>query len=529
MCKIIITDRGPSRKSCPESFARPHPTPLPPPFPIPIPLSLPSAVPRIAPLPATLQKAKQEREAQERIAKDKRIHKPVVHQPKTTAHSPKTNIPAPKNIAHTPNTSAHTAKASTQVKAPKIVQAQYKSIQKPIAKEIAKEQNAASKSSEQEKPVLTAHASGGNNSGNKKAQERRDGSTTQNRLPERRELKNSNPDESETTPERIRRTRTNSPSPNAPLLRNVRFAIDKNQRTRSTTSSSSTSSGGSFIDPYPVHTLPNPDVTRKQPASTRSSPTSIPSYWANMEERDSMDSDISSNIDAGDALRSIAPGLDTEYFRDPGAAWPQSHNMRDGLSYGDGNAASSGQHAAQYDHMSVLEQSPKDPSYQLMPEQEWDSMSDQESAIDCSDTIQSPMSDQDINTWNWMQGQSIHENSGFSAWLKSLGTSPRVKKSSQTSSSPKGLREPIFVYRTESERLAKTKKGPLLAIPKSSLSDGNHHGHKSGHLQSELERMEEPEIIQAPSNPLHTSPSPVDVAEEAIRYDPGLQIFWRDV
>lgn len=220
---------------------------------------------------------------------------------------------------------------------------------------------------------------------------------------------------------------------------------------------------------------------------------------------------------------------DTGSFRDPGPAKSQSHNMRGDTSIRDGKAASSVPYAGQHDHMGVLGQSPTGPWHQLIPEQEWETMSDQESAIDCGGPSQPQVSDPNISSWDWMQGQNSHEDSGFNAWLKSLETSHHVENSSPTSSSPKSLKEPILVYQTKRTRFAKTEKGPLLAIKKSPRIEKSHHAHKREHLQSEVEKVEEPEITQATRNSSYKSPSVVDVAEEPINYDPGLQIFWRDV
>lgn len=507
---IKIIELGESKKSCSESFARPHPTLHPPALPPPLPL--PSAVVNISPLVAKQKTTKQGKDA----AQDKCIQKIVVHPPKTIAH-------IPKIYTHVPKITAHPAKIIAQVKAPKTLQAQHKSIH---AKGSGREKNAVPKRGQQEKTVVVASASdgqrttGGNSSSDKKTKESRVISTKQNRPPERVEI---DEDESETTPDRIRRTRTNSPSPNVPLLRNVRFAIGESRRTLSTTSSSSTSSEDSFIDPYPYHTPTNRNATRKHSKSTPSSPNSVPPFFANMDESDSIESDISSNIDAGDTLGSVIS------FRDPGPATPQSYNMRGGLSIHDGKATSSVSHAIHHDHTSVHGQPPTDPSYQLIPEQEWETTSDQESAIDCSGSNQTPTPDQDINSWDWMQGQNSHDNSGFSAWLRSLVTSQHVGNSSRTTSSLKSFKQPILVYTTKRKRFAKTEKGPLLAIKKSPRSDKSHHVHIGGHLQTEVEKLEELETTQATRDLSYRSPSAVHEAEEPVHYDPGLQIFWRDV
>lgn len=517
MCKIKITETGRSKKSRSQSFAAPHPTPLPPARPPPS--SLPSAVVSIAPRATSQQSTEQEREAQEKIARDKCIQKVAVHHPKTIAHVPQSNPHPPNKIARVPHIYASTQKTIAQVKAPKKTQAQHKSIQRPVIQEGGKKKNAVSKSGKQENPTVAAPPSDGvgdgNSSGNKKDTPRRVKSTKQNRMPERVEATNLDRNESQTSPERNQRAGTNSP------LRNVRFAIGQSRRTLSTTSSSSTSSEDSFIDPHFYNTHAKPNVVGKRSESLLSHPNLALSYIANMEENDSMESDNSSDIDAGDTFGSKMRWEDTESFRDPGPAKSQSHNIFGESSVRNGKTASSVPHAASHDHMRVLAQSPKRPSLQHMPVQEWETMSDQESAIDCGGTTQTPASEQDIHNLDWMQEQSDFENSGFNAWLKSLGTSQHGRDFSRTSSSPKSIEDPILVYQTKDKQSAKTEKGPLLAIKKSPRSDKSHHAYQDRHLQREVEKMQEPETKQATRNPSYT--------EEPVHYNPGLQIFWRDV
>ena len=520
MCKIKITETGRSKKSRSESFACPHPTPLPPALSPPPPR--PSAIVNVAPLPASQEKTEQGREAQEELARDNGLQTLVVHHPETSAHGQKSNAHAPKRIVQIPYIYAHTPKTIAQVKFPKKPQAQHQSIPKPVTKDSSKEKNAASKSGKQEKPIEAAPAGNGgaSSNGNKKAASRHITSTEQNRLPERVELTNPDVNESGTGTGRIRRTGTDSPS------RNVRFAIGESPRTLSTTSSSSTSSEDSFIDPHPHITHTDPNSTGKQSESTPPSRNLMPSYFANMEENDAMESDDSSNIDAGGTLGSRMSWEDTESFRDLGPAKSQFHNMRRDLSIRNRKAASSISQAVRHDGI-VPAQSLTRP-YQLMPEQDWETMSDQESAIDPGSPIQTPMSEKDIDNWDWTQRQSSVETSGFNAWINSLVASQHKRNSSRPPS-PKGFKEPIFVYQTKNKRLAKTEKGPLLAIKKSPRSDESHHTCKGGPPPSEAKRLEPPETAQATKNPPYRPPSAVEVAEQQVHYDPGLQIFWRDV
>ena len=226
---------------------------------------------------------------------------------------------------------------------------------------------------------------------------------------------------------------------------------------------------------------------------------------------------------------SVKPWENTESFRHPGPAKSQPHSVRGNRSIRDGKAASLVPHAAQHDHMSFLGRSPTRHSHQLMPDQNWETMSDQESAIDCDGPNQIPTSDQEINSWDWMQGQSNDENSRFNAWLESLVTSQYEKNFSQTSTPPKSFKEPILVYETKKTRFEEPEQGPLLAIKKSPHSDKTHHAHKSARSQSEVEKVDEPETTKIRRIPSYKAPSLVDIAEEPALYDPGLQIFWRDV
>lgn len=521
MCKIKIIETGRSKKSRSESFACPHPTPLPAALPPPPPP--PSASVNVAPRTASQEKTEQGSEAQEKLARDNGLQKLDVHHPATTADGQKSNARSPNRIIHIPYIYARTPKTIAQVKVPKKPQAQHQSIPKPVTEASSKEKNAAIKSGKHEKPIVAAPAGnrGASSNGNKKAASRRVTSTKQNRLPERVELTNLDVDESETGTERIRRTGIYSPS------RNVRFAIGESPRPLSTTSSSSTSSEDSFIDPHPhiTHTIPNSNS--KQSGSTSPSRNLMPSYFANMEENDAMESDDSSNIDAGGTLGSRMSWEDTESFRDLGPAKSQSRNMHRDLPIRTRKTASSISQAVRHDHMSVPAQSPTIPD-QLVPEQDWETMSDQESAIDPGSPIQTPMSEKDINHWDWMQRQSSDETSGFNAWINSLVASQRKRNSSRPPS-PKGFKEPIFVYQTKSKRLAKTEKEPLLAIKKSPHNDENHHTYIGGPPPSETKRLEPPETAQATKNPSYRPPSAVEVAEQPVHYNPGLQIFWRDV
>lgn len=522
MCKIIITETGRSRKSRAESFACPHPTPLPLALPLPLPAPpppppppQPSAAVKIAPLPASLEKTEQGRKVQEKAAGDK-------DHPKTTAplQSGKTN--APRKVVQIPHIYGRTPQTLAQLKAPKKTQAQQKSTPIPVTKDRDTEKNAASKSDKQENPAVLNDRDGRSSDGNKKATSRRVTSTGQNGLPERVKGANVDRDESQTSAAKMRESRTNSP------LRNVRFMIGESRRTRSTTSSSSTSSDDSFIDPHPYNIHTHPDLTGKQSESTPSSRNMVPSYVANLEETDSVESDDSSNIDAGETLGSRMPWEHTESISNPGPAQSQTHNMRGDRSLRNSKAASSISHAAQHDHVSAPTQSPTSSPYQLMPEQEWEPVSDQESAVDLGLLNQTPMTEQQIRNWDQMQDQSSGEKRGFDAWLKSLVASQHGRTSS-AQPKPKRSKDPIFVYQTKSKPLARTGKEPLLVIKKSPRSDKSHQTSKAGHAQSESEKVKEPENKVETQNLSDRLPSAVRVAEQPVHYNPGLQIFWRDV
>lgn len=529
MCKIIITETGRSRKSRAESFACPHPTPLPLPLPLPRALALPppppppqpSATVKLAPPTASQHTTEQERGAQEKGARDQNLQKLAVHPPKTIPHAQSAKPNAPNKTVHIPYLYARTPKTLPQVNAPGKTQAQHKGTLKPVTKESDKEKTAPSKSGKREK-ASAADDGGGRRDGSKQAMSRRDTSTRQNRLPEPVTVTNPDRDESETSAEKMWETATDSPS------RNVRFAIGESRRTLSTTSSSSTSSHDSFIDPHPhnIHTTPHSMGKKSEP--TPSSRNMPPSYFANMEDPDAMESDDSSNIDAGETFASRVPWDDAESFRDLGPAKSQPHDMRPDRSIRGGRAASSIPRAARRHHVSAPVQSPMRPSYQLMPEQEREPMSDQESAIDSGGPHQTPMTAHHLKNRDGMWPQSSDEQRGFDAWLKSLVASQQERASSR-SSPPKSFKEPIFVYRTKSKPSAKTGKEPLLAIKKIPRSDSSHHTYKGGHSQSETKPVEELETTRETRNPSDRPPSAVGVAEQPVYYNPGLQMFWRDV
>lgn len=358
MCKIIITETGRSRKSRAESFAGPHPTPLPlalgpasapppPPSPPPPPPPQPSAVVKLAPLPASKGNTKPERDAQKKHAGERDLQKLALHHPKTTAQVPSAKTISPNRTVQIPTIYARIPKVPAQVNAPGKTQAQHKSILAPVTKDSDKEKNAASKGGKPEKPPVANVEKVLSSNGNKKAVSRRVTSTGENGLPEPVKGANVDRNESQTSAENMRESRTNSP------LRNVRFVIGESRRTRSTTSSSSSSSEDSFIDPHPYATHTNPHSTGKQSESTPSGRNMLPSYFANMEEDDSMESDDSSNIDAGEALGSRMPWEHTESFRDLGPAKSQPHDVRSDRSDRDGNPASSIPRAARHDHVSA--------------------------------------------------------------------------------------------------------------------------------------------------------------------------------
>lgn len=537
MCKIRIIDTGECKKSVCQSFAPPHPTPIPPilpHYPTPIPPilppapSLPNAVVVTASLPAEQKTNNQRKDAGGKAAPDNGSQQIVVRPPKTIARIPKINIQTRKPVAHLPKIVAHTPKTIAQVKTPETIQVQPKSIQKPNAKENGSDKRVVPKKGKQEKTAVAASASDGqhpteeSSGGNKKTKEPSIKTTKKrSRPPEWVEAKKSDEDESETAPDKLQRTKINSPSPEVPHFRNVRFAIGESRRTLSTTSSSSTSSESSFIDPHPYHI--NRDVTRKHSKPLISSTKLGQPFPESMEESDSIESEISSNIDAGDNLESIVPWEETEFLKNPGLATSQSHNepTRD-------RQTSSASHAAHHDFMTLLGQPATNVPYQLLPTQEWETMSDQESATDRGGFNQTPMPDEDMSSWDWVRHQSSQGNSGFGAWLKFLAKH-QARDSPRAAPSPKNFKDPILVYKTNKKRFAKTEQEPLLAIQKGPRSHEGDHAHTDGPFPNEIEKMEEPDTRKATRRLSYKSPSAVDEAEEPVHYDPGLQIFWRDV
>lgn len=543
MCKIKIIDSGEYIKSVPKSFA-PHPPSHPPS------LVAPSALPTppltLAPPPsslppppenaavththlATQQKTTKESEdTQEQAALDKGIQKIVVHPSKAIAQIPKIVAHIPKTVVHVPKITKHTSKKNTQEKDSKITIAQPKGIQKGNEKGRDIGKNAVPKNSKQAKVVIATPTS--DHSGESNGKKNIIIPTKKNRPQELAKVKitpaklQSDEDESEVIPSKIGRAKIPSPP------RNVRFAIGESRRTFSTTSSSSTSSQDSFIDIFPHQISTNRDFTHKQTKATFTGMNASHAFPGNMEEIDSSESDISSNIDAGDSFGTTIPWGETEMFSHPGPMTSQLHDQGHGPSILNRSAASPVSHAAYHEPMANFTQPEPNKPYRPLPNQEGETTSDQGSAIECTEFNQIPTidrTDRDANSWDWMQTQSGHMDSGFSAWLKSLAHSPQARNSSQTKSFVQSFEEPILVYRSKGKRLGKKEPSPLLALQKKRIQF--HKNSHDGQSQNEVKKLEESEPEYTAGNLSNRSPSVVDKGNDPVQYDPGLQIHWRDI
>jgi hypothetical protein len=406
-------------------------------------------------------------------------------------------------------------------------------LENPLENEIVTGKNVVHENSKQEKPIVATSAGDGKadsrrGNANRKTEEagiKR--SKEKNRRPKPGNVKASpakvqpGEGESQTTPNTLRRPNVQSPP------RNVRFAIGESRRTLSTTSSSSTSSDASFIDLHPHQTLNNRDSTQKQARPSPTSRNMVQSFLDNMEESDFTGSEISSNIDPGDYLESTMPWKETITSREARSARSQLQNKHRDSSIHDRKPASSASDVVYHDLMTTSGGEPTEFPYRFLADPEWDSMSDQESAIDCSGSSPRLTPDQGMNSWDgWQNSQQI---SGFSAWLKSLSKSPQARKSSRSASPAHDVGKPILVYKTKGTRFGEKEQGPLLAIRKGPPSRGSNHAYSDERLQDNVEELDEPVIRHATNNPSARPASVAEEADEAVNYDPGLQIFWRDV